>query len=191
CIRDGLTDYVLCPITEMDLLARLHRLLPGEREASACHYGALVGGCPAFLKAVHTIPTLAASETTILITGETGTGKELFARAIHYQSARRGQPFVPINCSALPDHLFENELFGHGKGAYTDAAHSQPGLIGEPEGGTLFLDEIDTLSATAQAKLLRFVQHREYRPLGSSKTTQADVRLIAATNVNLRAQMNQ
>jgi DNA-binding NtrC family response regulator len=120
-----------------------------------------------------------------LIAGETGTGKELVARAIHSCSDRQAKPFIPVNCGTLPDHLFENELFGHTKGAFTDASSTEKGLVAEAEGGTLFLDEIDTLSASAQIKLLRFLQHREYRPLGSSKSRIADVRIIAATNTDL------
>jgi DNA-binding NtrC family response regulator len=125
----------------------------------------------------------------VLIAGETGTGKELVARAIHYQSPRQGKPFIPVNCGALPDHLFENELFGHTKGAYTDASSPEKGLVAEAEAGTLFLDEVDTLSASAQVKLLRFLQNREYRPLGSSKSITADVRILAATNADLRQQV--
>jgi DNA-binding NtrC family response regulator len=123
---------------------------------------------------------------TVLIGGETGVGKELFARAIHYNGERRSRPFIPINCSALPDHLFENEVFGHARGAYTDAGSAEKGLLGEAEGGTVFFDEIDTLAPSSQAKLLRLLQDREYRPLGSSKSLVADTRVIAATNMDLR-----
>jgi DNA-binding NtrC family response regulator len=108
---------------------------------------------------------------------------------VHYQSPRRGKPFIPVNCGALPDHLFENELFGHAKGAYTDASSPEKGLVAEAEGGTLFLDEVDTLSASAQVKLLRFLQDREYRPLGCSRSITADVRIIAATNADLWQQV--
>jgi DNA-binding NtrC family response regulator len=125
------------------------------------------------------------SDATVLICGETGTGKELFARAIHYHSPRQNKPFIPVNCAALPDHLFENELFGHVKGAFTDASSSERGLIAEAEGGTLILDEVDTLSPAAQAKLLRFLQSGEYRPLGSCRTLTSDVRIIAASNTEL------
>jgi len=121
----------------------------------------------------------------VLICGETGSGKELFARAIHYQGPRRSKPFIPVNCGALPDHLFENELFGHNKGAFTDASSAEQGLVAEAEGGTLFLDEVDALSPSAQIKLLRFLQDGEYRPLGSARSLFADVRVIAATNCDL------
>jgi two-component system, NtrC family, response regulator GlrR len=145
-----------------------------------------VGENREFLRAVSRIGKVTDSNATVLIGGETGVGKELFARAIHYNSPRRSRPFIPINCSAIPDALFENELFGHQKGAFTDAATSTQGLLAEAEGGTVFLDEIDSLSNASQAKLLRFLQDREYRPLGSGKTLVADVRVIAATNAELR-----
>ena len=132
-----------------------------------------MGQSESFVRAIKNIPPLAQSDATVLICGETGTGKELFARAIHYHSPRRNKPFIPVNCAALPDHLFENELFGHVKGAFTDARSAEKGLIAEAEGGTLILDEVDTLSSAAQAKLLRFLQNGEYRPLGSSRSVTA------------------
>jgi DNA-binding NtrC family response regulator len=153
------------------------------------HLESLIGESESFGKAVEKISLLAVSGATVLITGETGTGKELFARAIHYQGPRKDKPFIPVNCGALPDHLFENELFGHERGAFTDAASAEKGLIAEAEGGTLLLDEVDTLSLSAQVKLLRFLQSGEYRPLGCSKSIVADVRIIAATNADLRRRM--
>jgi transcriptional regulator with PAS, ATPase and Fis domain len=155
------------------------------------HYGSLIGESGSFLRAVQSIPVFTESDATILITGETGTGKEMFARAIHYHGRRQAKPFVPINCASLPDHLFENELFGHSKGAFTDASTEQRGLLGEAEGGTLFLDEINSLSQSAQAKLLRLLQDKEYRPLGCSKARRADVRVIAATNADLREKVEE
>jgi DNA-binding NtrC family response regulator len=121
----------------------------------------------------------------VLMTGATGTGKEMCARAIHYLSSRSNKPFIPLNCGSIPSELFENELFGHEPGAYTDARSARRGLIAEAEGGTLFLDEVDTLSPSAQIKLLRFLQDRQYRPLGASAYRQADIRVVAATNQNL------
>ncbi|NKE69598.1 sigma-54-dependent Fis family transcriptional regulator [Nitrospiraceae bacterium HYJII51-Mn-bac16s-1-B09] len=147
--------------------------------------GSLIGESDPFVKALRQISLLARCDATVLLSGETGTGKELAARAIHYLSARAGGPFIPVNCSALPETLLENELFGHTKGAYTDASLPQRGLIAEAESGTLFLDEIDGLSLTAQAKILRFLQEGEYRPLGGRQPLQADVRIVAATNANL------
>jgi two-component system, NtrC family, response regulator GlrR len=128
---------------------------------------------------------VARCDVPVLIEGETGTGKELAARAIHYLSQRRNHPFIPVNCGAIPDNLVENELFGHERGAFTDAKETQIGLIGQAEGGTLFLDEIETLPAKAQAALLRFLQDRQYRPLGAKRSRQADLRVIAASNTDL------
>ena len=147
---------------------------------------ALIGTSKSFLQATGMIPILSASRATVLISGETGTGKELFARAIHYTSQRKGKPFVPVNCAALPDHLIENELFGHSKGAFTGALIEKHGLFQEADGGTLFLDEINSLSVTVQSKLLRVLQDQEFRPLGSTKSQKVDVKIIAATNTDLR-----
>ena len=199
-LSNGLDDYLFCPFNEVDLIPRLGRLVPDSavvrrrvrphlQTADKRHFGLLIGNSDTFLKVVDRVPRLTSSNATILISGETGTGKELFARAIHYHSQRQGKPFIAINCAALPDHLLENELFGHSKGAYTDASSEEKGLLAEAEGGTLFLDEINVLSPVAQAKLLRFLQDREYRPLGSSKSKIADVRIIAATNVDLNEQV--
>jgi transcriptional regulator with GAF, ATPase, and Fis domain len=132
------------------------------------------------------IPLLSKSKSTVLISGETGTGKELFARAIHYSGERQGKPFVPVNCAALPDLLIENELFGHSKGAFTGAIIEKPGLFLEADGGTLFLDEINSLSMAVQSKLLRVIQDQEFRPLGSTKSRRVDVKILAATNTDLR-----
>lgn len=146
----------------------------------------LVGRSPAFVQAMETVRRLIRCDAPVLISGETGTGKELVARAIHYLGARASGPFVPINCGALPDHLVENELFGHERGAYTDARTAELGAIGEAAGGTLFLDEVEALSPKAQSALLRFLQDREYRPLGGRRARHADTRVIAATNADLR-----
>jgi two-component system, NtrC family, response regulator GlrR len=147
---------------------------------------ALIGTSKCFLQATGMIPILSASRSTVLISGETGTGKELFARAIHYCGERRSKPFVPVNCAALPDHLIENELFGHSKGAFTGALLEKLGLLQEADGGTLFLDEINSLSLSVQSKLLRVLQDQEFRPLGSTKSKTVNVKIIAATNADLR-----
>lgn len=131
------------------------------------------------------IVQVADCNVNVLISGESGTGKELVARAIHYVSQRAGKPFVPINCGAIPENLFENELFGHAKGAFTDAGFAQRGLVSEAEGGTLFLDEIGTVAPYSQVKLLRLLQDNEYKPLGDSRSRLADIRIIAATNKDL------
>jgi DNA-binding NtrC family response regulator len=190
-------DFLCCPFRETELVARISRLVEWDDNVCALarahtikakfHLESLVGDSECFLQVIEKIPRIAQSDATVLISGETGTGKELFARAIHYTSPRQAKPFVPVNCGALPDHLFENELFGHAKGAFTDASSAEHGLLGLTEGGTLFLDEIDTLSPSAQIKLLRFLQDREYRPLGSGRTLVADVRIIAASNADLEA----
>ena len=144
--------------------------------------GELVGSSTAFLAALGQIRRVAASEAPVLIEGETGSGKELAARAVHYWGVRNTGPFVPVNCGALPDHLLEAELFGHERGAFTDAKLARRGLVAEANGGTLFLDEVDALSAKAQIALLRFLQDQRYRPVGSSRELGANVRLVAATN---------
>jgi DNA-binding NtrC family response regulator len=127
----------------------------------------------------------ACSDAEILITGPTGVGKELYARYVHRQSPRAQYAFVPVNCGAIPDSLLENELFGHVGGAFTGALPKSEGLATSAEGGTLFLDEIDSLTLPGQVKLLRFIQEKEYRRLGESRTRKANVRFIAATNVDL------
>jgi len=132
---------------------------------------------------------LAGCDAGVLVLGETGTGKEIFAQAVHYSSARSSRPWVAVNCGAIPAELMENELFGHTRGAYTGAHAPQSGLVREAEGGTLFLDEIDSLPYEAQAKLLRFVQAKEYRPVGCSTTLVANVRIIAASNQSLESRV--
>jgi DNA-binding NtrC family response regulator len=146
----------------------------------------MIGDDEAFSAEIQKIPIVASCDASVLISGETGTGKELCARAVHYLSSRMDKPFVPVNCGALPLDLIENELFGHEKGAFTSASRSYPGMIQEADGGTLFLDEIDSLPFQAQSKLLRLLQDGEYRSLGAAKLRHADVRIIAATNADLR-----
>jgi DNA-binding NtrC family response regulator len=131
------------------------------------------------------IENVASCDANVLLCGETGTGKELAARAIHYLGVRSGEPFIPVSCAAIPDSLMENELWGHAKGAFTDARYVHKGLVREAEGGTLFLDEIGAITPYTQTKLLRFLQDNEYRPLGEVRIRRADVRIIAATNKNL------
>jgi transcriptional regulator with GAF, ATPase, and Fis domain len=147
----------------------------------------LIGRSRVFHETLALLQQCAAVDATVLLCGETGTGKELAARAIHYLSARRGGPFVPVNCGAMPDSILEAELFGHVRGAYTDAKVGSRGLVGMAEGGTLFLDELDSLSPRSQSALLRFVQDRSYRALGGTRVEQADLRLVAATNADLPA----
>lgn len=151
------------------------------------HSEAFVGSSKRLREVVEKIPRLGACDATVLISGETGSGKDLLARAIHYQGVRKSKPFVPVNCAALPDHLVENELFGHVRGAFTGAELGHKGLLEEADEGTLFLDEVNSLNLVAQGKLLRLLQDKEYRPLGSSRNRVANVRIIAATNGDLKS----
>ncbi|WP_297528246.1 sigma-54 interaction domain-containing protein [Thiohalobacter sp.] len=147
----------------------------------------LIGRSPRLLQVLRQLKLFARAKAPILILGETGTGKELAARALHYLGPRRARPFVPVNCASFPDALVESELFGYRRGAFTDAKENSRGLVAEAEGGTLFLDEIDSLSLKAQGTLLRFLQERVYRPVGASREVASDVALIAATNRDLVA----
>ena len=151
----------------------------------------MIGASPIHLAMLSQLRRVAQTDTTALIEGETGSGKELAARAIHYGGRRRSGPFVPVNCGALPDTLLESELFGVERGAFTDARHSRRGLVAEAQGGTLFLDEVDALSARAQVALLRFLQDRRYRPLGSAREHCSDVRVVAAANRPLESLVAQ
>jgi DNA-binding NtrC family response regulator len=146
----------------------------------------LLGSSDTFQQARTQIERIAKVDATVLIEGETGTGKEMAARAIHYLGHRRERAFVPVNCGALAEALVESELFGHERGAFTDAKVASMGLVHEADGGTLFLDEIDALSLKAQAALLRFLQDGSYRRVGDSATHQSDVRIIVASNANLQ-----
>jgi len=126
----------------------------------------IIGKSPAFVKVMSSLPALAASDAPIMVLGETGTGKELIAQEIHQYSPRASKNFFPINCAAIPNELFESELFGSAKGAFTDAKMEKPGILQSIDGGTLFLDEIDCIDFNTQAKLLRFIQEGEFKPLG-------------------------
>lgn len=151
----------------------------------------LIGESAVFREMLAAIAKIASYDATVLISGETGSGKELAARAIHYQGKRSDKPFIPVNCGALPDHLIENELFGHCKGAYTDARENQTGLIAQADGGTLFLDEVDALSPKAQVSLLRFLEDGKYRLLGGARLESADVRILAASNTSLQTLVDE
>lgn len=189
-LQKGASDFMTPPLRIPEMLPRIWRLLDQNvrREGvvqnllEKAGMKLLVGQSPNFLAEVKKIPLIARCDSRVLISGETGTGKEMCARAIHYLSPRSDKPFVPVNCGAIPLELVENELFGHERGAFTGARTVKAGLIQEAEGGTLFLDEIDCLPPMAQVKLLRFLQEGEYRRLGSSAVRHADVRVIAASN---------
>ena len=151
----------------------------------------IVGDSPLIVEALETIHYVAATECSILITGETGTGKELFARAAHRASKRSAAPFIPVNCAAIPETLLETELFGHIKGAFTGATNSRAGRFIAANGGTIFLDEIGDLPLAAQAKLLRVLEERVVSPVGSDTDIPVDVRIVAATHRNLEEMVAQ
>jgi DNA-binding NtrC family response regulator len=193
---DTVDDFLIWPVRPEELNRRIARLVgPGSDDAGdipaslAAEIGLrqMVGRDPAFLKVLERIAQFGVTDAPVLLTGETGTGKELCARVMHLLSPRRQGPFLPLDCGALPDHLFENEVFGHTRGAFTDARSDQKGLVALAQRGTLFIDEIDSLSASAQSKVLRLLQEHTYRPLGADSYRQADVRIIAATNRTLES----
>ena len=172
--------------TERRQLARQVDLLQRQVEPPGS-VAALIGSSPAMVRVKELITRAASATGTVLITGETGTGKELVARAIHAVSVRANKPFVALNCAALTESLLENELFGHARGAFTGAGPARPGLIEHANGGTLFLDEIGTMTKGLQAKLLRVLEAGEVRRIGENETRRVDVRFLAATNLDIQA----
>jgi two-component system, NtrC family, response regulator GlrR len=185
-------DFLFTPLDEDELLFRIKRLVESgprhtapQKAAEACALAQIIGEDPKIINLKRRIAVVARFDSTVLLTGETGTGKERVARALHYSSPRASKPFLPVNCGAIPIDLFESELYGHRRGAFTGAVNGQAGLIAEAEGGTLFLDEVETLSMASQVKLLRFLQDQVYYPVGSSKPTQANVWILASTNIEL------
>ena len=195
-IKGGATDYLIKPVKTEDVLrivgrgvreVRLRREVTHLRREVYKEYSfhQILGKSRPMQEVFELIRRVADSPSNVLITGESGTGKELVAKAIHYNSDRRENPFVPVNCAAIPEQLLESELFGHVRGAFTDAKADRPGLFEEAQKGTIFLDEISELPLMLQAKLLRAIQEREIRRVGSTKSVSVDVRIIAATNLNL------
>ena len=195
-MKQGAYDYITKPFRneEIRLIVknalerrelRQENLALKEELGKRYSFEGLVGKSRPMQDVITLIRKVAPTPAKILITGESGTGKELVARAIHYQSERRGQPFVPINCGAIPENLLESELFGHEKGAFTGAIRQKPGLFETAAGGTIFLDEIGELPQLMQVKLLRVLQENEFRRVGGNAPVQADVRVIAATNRQL------
>jgi len=154
-------------------------------------FEAIIGHSPKMIEIMELVAQVSDTEASVLIQGETGTGKELFAKAIHYNSSRRDKPFISINCGALPEQLLESELFGHERGAFTGAVATKIGKFGAAHGGTIFLDEIGEMQPALQVKFLRVLQSGEYAPVGSATNKQCDVRVIAATNQNLKALLEQ
>ena len=151
--------------------------------------GKIVGHHPSIQNVIATIERVATSACTVLVTGESGTGKELVVAALHDASPRSHKPFVPVNCGAIPENLIESELFGHAKGAFTGAHATRQGRVGAAEGGTLFLDEVGELPLGVQVKILRLLQQREYSPVGESRVTKCDIRVVAATNRDLEKEV--
>ena len=196
-IKDGAFDYIGKPFEMEELeatLAKALRVSAALRDNQRLRqelegryrFENLVGASAAFHKVIAAITEVCESRANVLITGESGTGKEMVARSIHYNSSRHEGPFVAINCAAIPEGLLESELFGHVKGAFTGAISARPGRFAQADGGTLFLDEIGDMPATLQAKILRVLQERSFEPVGSSHSRSTDVRIIAATNSELR-----
>ena len=201
-IRAGAYDYITKPF-EPDAVqfsverALEHRALEHENQTlrravdRTASMGDLIGASPAMRDIFALIRKLAHNRSSVLITGESGTGKEVIARTIHFHGSRGEAPFVPINCTAIPEGLLESELFGHVRGAFTGAHTRKQGLFEKADGGTLFLDEIGDMGLSIQSKLLRVLQDREIRPVGGTQSTHVDVRIIAATNQDLEKEMRE
>jgi DNA-binding NtrC family response regulator len=188
-VRSGAEEYLVPPISADDLSARLTALMTRPAPGTSTGFGALVAGSGAMMEAVALAERAARSRIAVLLSGESGTGKESFARAIHAASPRADAPFQAVNCGALPDALVESLLFGHEKGAFTGAERRHLGRFREAEGGTIFLDEVGELPALAQVKLLRVLQEGEVDPVGGSTPVKVDVRVVSATNRDLRAEI--
>lgn len=193
-MKCGAFDYVSKPFTPEQITEKVNLALQAsvERRASGAEQvleclGPLIGQSPAMQRVYRRILQVAPTESTVLITGESGTGKELVARAIHQHSVRKAKPFVAVDCTALAENLLESELFGHVKGSFTGAIRTKTGLFKVADGGTLFLDEISNLSSSIQAKLLRVLQEREITPIGATAPVAIDIRLVVATNRDLKA----
>jgi DNA-binding NtrC family response regulator len=209
--RAGALDYLVTPVVHDEIVAlirtsvearepdasgpspaRASRGLRGRDNATPDDDGpVVVGSSAAMHRIVAQVRKVANARSSVLILGETGTGKELFAKAIHHFSSRRGRPFIAINCSAIPEQLLESELFGHAKGAFSGAIATKKGLFEEATGGTLFLDEVGDLSLALQAKLLRVLEDQEIRPVGQTRSTKVDVRFVFATNRDLLQMVNR
>jgi len=205
--KSGALDYITKPVRLSDIeiilntamerhrlrrenmeLRRLNRSLRSFVD-SKYSFKNIVGTSPEMTKIFDLVRRVAPTRSTILLTGASGTGKELIARAIHLESERADRPFIAVNCGAMPDTLLEDELFGHVRGAFTDAVADRPGRFEEANGGTLFLDEIGTMTPNLQVKLLRVLQEKEFNPVGSTRRVRVDVRIVAATNIDLKQAM--
>ncbi|AWF82529.1 response regulator [Microbulbifer sp. A4B17] len=194
-MRMGAADYIAKPFDHDEMLATVRRVIgkaeqnraqPVNEKENTSTIAGMIGSSPVMRELYGRIHKVAPTDATVLVHGETGTGKELVARAIHEESRRANKPLISVNCAAIPDTLIESELFGYEKGAFTGAQSSREGLVAAADGGTLFLDEIGELPLEAQARLLRVLQEGEVRPIGSIESRKVDVRLVTATHRNLR-----
>ncbi|MGE5173867.1 MAG: sigma-54-dependent transcriptional regulator [Betaproteobacteria bacterium] len=201
-LRAGAYDYIMKPIIHEEIKQIVRNALRQKnlqaenvllkREIGRSYdFSSIIGESPALKAILQEVKKVSDTKSNILLLGETGTGKELFARVIHHNSSRRDMPFVPINCSAIPENLLETELFGHVRGAFTGAVATKKGILEEAEGGTVFLDEIGDMSLALQAKLLRVIEDQVIRPVGSTKGTKVDIRFVTATNKDLRAEVRE
>ena len=195
-MKGGAFDYLAKPFTEDEIILAVEKAIEDKRLRDEntllrkqlferFDFNNIVGEDPAILDIFERIKRVASTDSTVLITGESGTGKELFAGAIHVQSSRAANRYLTLDCSTLSSSLLESELFGHVKGAFTDATHDKQGIFSVADHGTLFLDELSNLNLEIQSKLLRVMESREYKPVGDSRTLKTDVRIIAATNRDL------
>ncbi|MDZ7623419.1 MAG: sigma-54 dependent transcriptional regulator [Ignavibacteriaceae bacterium] len=201
-LRSGASDYILKPVEFDELLIKVKKLFEVRdlhlenrilrRELQRDYdYTNIIGKSPAIAQIFDMIKAVADTDSTVLISGNSGTGKELVAKALHYNSKRSNKPFIALNCGAISENLIESELFGHKKGAFTGAISDKDGFIKAAEGGTLFLDEISEMPPQLQVKLLRAIQEKEYTPVGTTVSLPVNVRFIASTNRNLMEYVNQ
>jgi two-component system, NtrC family, response regulator PilR len=201
-VREGAYDYLSKPFQIEDLRIIIRNALETRRLRrenvelrrsieKKYRFGDIIGKSPQMMDIFSLISRIAPSKASVLIIGESGTGKELIAKAVHHESSRADRPIVTINCSAIPEPLLESEMFGHLKGSFTGAVATKPGLVEAAHTGTLFLDEVGEIPLSIQAKLLRFLQDREFRRVGDTDEKRIDVRIIAATNKNLETEMGQ
>ena len=200
-LRSGASDYLLKPVEFDELLIKIKRLfevknlllenrLLRKEVQRNFDFENIIGKSPAIKKIYDMIQTVAETDTTVLITGKSGTGKELVARALHYNSRRKNKPLISVNCGTIAENLIESELFGHKRGAFTGAISDKDGLVKAADGGTLFLDEISELPVQLQVKLLRILQEKEYTPVGSTSSISVNVRFLASTNRDLKEEVS-